>query len=178
MKAAFNTDKKEVDTTKDIEIIYSQYSDTVLGYLMRMCGNEELAHELAQETFCRAIKSINRFDGKSNVGTWLCSIAKHLYYDTLRRQKPVEQLTDNLPSSEEHFTEQICLKDQAMVAHRMLHRLEEPYPKVFTLRTFCDLTHAEIAELFDKSESWSRVTYYRAKRLLQEAMKENDDGKK
>ena len=59
-----------------------------------------------------------------------------------------------------------------MIAHRMLHLLEEPYREVFTLRTFCDLSHAEIAGLFGKSESWSRVTYYRARQLLQSAMKE------
>ena len=64
-----------------------------------------------------------------------------------------------------------------MIAHRRLHMLEEPYREVFTLRTFCDLSHIEIAELFGKSESWSRVTYYRARRMLQDAMKENDDEK-
>jgi len=149
----------------------------VIAYLMRMCGNEELARELAQETFCQAMKSINRFDGKSSVSTWLCGIAKHLFYDMLRRQKPAAQLSENLPSRE-NVAERICLKDQAMVAHQMLHKLEEPYREVFTLRTFCDLTHAEIAELFEKSESWSRVTYYRARRMLQEAMKESEDEKK
>jgi RNA polymerase sigma-70 factor (ECF subfamily) len=64
-----------------------------------------------------------------------------------------------------------------MIAHRYLHNLEEPYREVFTLRTFCDLSHAQIAELFGKTESWSRVTYYRARRILQDAMKENRDEK-
>ena len=64
-----------------------------------------------------------------------------------------------------------------MAAHRILHTLEEPYREVFTLRTFCDLSHTQIAELFGKSESWSRVTYYRARRMLQDAVKENDHEK-
>jgi len=49
--------------------------------------------------------------------------------------------------------------------------LQEPYREVFTLRTFCDLSYKEIGDLFEKSESWARVTYYRAKRMLQETMK-------
>lgn len=65
-----------------------------------------------------------------------------------------------------------------MIAHRMLHLLDEPYREVFTLRTFCDLTHAQIADLFGKSESWSRVTYYRARQQLQDAMKENENEEK
>lgn len=157
--------------------IYRQYSGTVHAYLLRLCQNEELAHELTQETFYQAVKSIGRFDGKSSVSTWLCAIAKHLYTDVLRRKKPVEPLPEDTPSSED-FTERICQRDQAMIAHRMLHLLEEPYREVFTLRTFCDLTHAQIAELFGKSDAWSRVTYYRARQMLQEAMKENDDEKK
>ena len=83
---------------------------------------------------------------------------------------------EELPAAED-FTEQIVHADQAMIAHRYLHNLEEPYREVFTLRTFCDLSHAQIAELFGKTESWSRVTYYRARRILQDAMKENRDEK-
>ena len=62
-----------------------------------------------------------------------------------------------------------------MVAHQRLHMLEEPYREVFTLRTFCDLSHTQIAAIFRKSESWSRVTYYRARQMLQDAMKEKND---
>ena len=152
--------------------IFSRYSGTVYAYLLRLCRNDELARELTQETFYQAVRSISRFDGKSSVSTWLCSIAKHAWYDSLRRKKPTEPLPEELPSGED-FTEQIVRRDQAMIAHRRLHLLEEPYREVFTLRTFCDLSHTQIAEVFGKSEAWSRVTYYRARRMLQEAMKED-----
>lgn len=165
-----------MNTTADMEEIYRQYSGTVYAWLMRQCGNDELARELTQETFYQAVRSISRFDGKSSVSTWLCSIARHLYYDSLRRRKQAGQIPDDLPAPED-FTEQIVRRDQAMAAHRILHTLEEPYREVFTLRTFCDLSHTQIAELFRKSESWSRVTYYRARRMLQDAVKENDHEK-
>ena len=165
-----------MNTTDSMEEIFSRYSGTVYAYLLRLSGNDELAWELTQETFYQAIRSIGRFDGKSSVSTWLCSIAKHIWYDSLRRKKPTESLPEDLPSGED-FTEQIVRRDQAMIAHRRLHLLEEPYREVFTLRTFCDLSHTQIAEVFGKSEAWSRVTYYRARRMLQEAMKENDHEK-
>ena len=164
--------RKEVNTTVNPEEIYRQYGSTVTAYLTRLSGSAELAEELTQETFYRAIKSIDRFDGRCSVSTWLCGIAKHLYIDSLRRRKPTEPLPEQLPSPED-FAERIVRKDQAMIAHRLLHSLEEPYREVFTLRTFCDLSHPQIAELFKKSESWSRVTYYRARRMIQDAMEEN-----
>ena len=146
------------------------------AYLTRLSGSRELAEELTQETFYQAVKNIDRFDGRCSVNTWLCSIARHLYIDTLRKRKPVDPLPEEVPSPDD-FAETLVRKDQAMIAHRYLHSLEEPYREVFTLRTFCDLSHPQIAELFKKSEAWSRVTYYRARRMLQEAMKENDHEK-
>ena len=161
-------------STTDMDSIYREYSGTVKAFLIRISGNAELAEELTQETFYRAIKSINRFDGKSSLSTWLCSIAKHLYLDAIRKQKNAPAAVEDR-CVEEDFTERIHRQDQIMIAHRMLHLLDEPYREVFTLRTFCDLTHAQIADLFGKSESWSRVTYYRARQQLQDAMKENEN---
>lgn len=177
MKAAFNTDGKGVGTTADMDSIYREYSGTVKAFLIRISGNTDLAEELTQETFYQAIKSINRFDGKSSLRTWLCSIAKHQYLDAIRKRNTNQPVFDN-HSAEEDFTERLAKKDQALAAHRLLHLLVEPYREVFTLRTFCDLTHAQIADLFGKSESWSRVTYYRARQQLQDAMKENENEEK
>ena len=171
MKAAFSNSGKGVNTTADLDSIYRQYSGTVTAYLLRLCKSRELAEELTQETFFRAVQSIDRFDGRSSITTWLCSIARHLYYDSLRRKKPAVPLPEDLPSRED-FTEQVLSREQVMVAHERLHMLEEPYREVFTLKTFCDLSHPQIASLFGKSEAWSRVTYYRARQMLQEALKE------
>ena len=160
----------------DLEQIYRQNADIVYRFLIAKTGSLELAEELTQETFYQAVRSIDRFDGRCSASTWLCGIAKHLYIDAVRRRKPTEPLPEDIPSGED-FAEKIVRKDQAMIAHRYLHSLEEPYREVFTLRTFCDLNHTQIAELFKKSESWSRVTYYRARQMLREAMEENKNEK-
>lgn len=163
-----------MDSTADMDSIYREYSGTVKAFLIRISGNTELAEELTQETFYQAIKSIHSFDGKSNLSTWLCSIAKHLYLDAIRKQEKAPAAFDNC-FVEEDFAERIHRQDQIMIAHHMLHLLDEPYREVFTLRTFCDLTHSQIADLFGKSESWARVTYYRARLQLQDAMKKEEN---
>ena len=159
-----------------MEEMYDRWSGMVKAYLTRLSGSSELAEELTQETFYQAVRSIDRFDGRCSAGTWLCGIAKHLYIDAVRRRKPTEPLPEEVPSPDD-FAETLVRKDQAMIAHRYLHSLEEPYREVFTLRTFCDLSHTQIAELFKKSASWSRVTYYRARQMLREAMEENQHEK-
>ena len=51
-----------------------------------------------------------------------------------------------------------------------LHALPDPYREVFWLRAYGELSFADIAVLFNKTESWARVTYYRAKTKLKEAL--------
>ena len=59
-------------------------------------------------------------------------------------------------------------RDAARRLHRLLHQLPEPYKEVFSLRTFGELPFSQIGELFGKTESWARVTYFRARRKLKE----------
>ena len=62
----------------------------------------------------------------------------------------------------------LCGRDAAKRLHRLLHDLPEPYKEVFSLRTFGELPFAQIGELFGKTESWARVTYFRARQKLKE----------
>ena len=54
---------------------FEEYGMFVFKYLMSLCGNADLAEELTQETFYRAIRSSGKFDGNCKVSTWLCQIA-------------------------------------------------------------------------------------------------------
>ena len=62
-------------------------------------------------------------------------------------------------------------KDTTMQIHRILHTLQEPYKEVFSLRMFGQLSFSEIASLFSKTESWARVTYHRARKIISEKMR-------
>ena len=152
--------------------LYTEYGDMIHAFLMRLSGNPDLADELTQETFYQALKGWKRYRGEASISTWLCGIAKRLYWSALRKTPPVSLRPDAEPSVPD-FTEQLIHADRAMTAQRMLHALGEPYREVFTLRTFCDLSHAQIGELFGKSETWARVTYYRARQKLADGMKES-----
>lgn len=142
----------------------------VYYYLYRLCHDRDLAQELTQETFYQALKKPHQFRGESSVATWLCAIARNQYRLALRRPKSAP-LDEDTPAGEADVADYVARHSPAMSAYRALHRLQEPYREVFTLRTFCDLSHREIAELFGRSESWARVTYYRAKQMLAAALK-------
>lgn len=52
--------------------------------------------------------------------------------------------------------------------------MEEPYKEVFTLRVFGEMPFERIGLLFGKSAGWARVTFYRAKKQIQEYMAEEE----
>lgn len=152
------------------EHIYQEYEALVRRFLLRLTGNAHLAEELTQETFYQALRHWASFRGQSSPATWLCAIAKRLYLTSLRRKSA--PLPEDAAAPEPDPAEALVQSDRQMAAHRLLHGLAEPYKEVFTLRTFGDLSHAQIGALFGKSESWARVTYYRARQMLARQAKE------
>ncbi|MBR3502848.1 MAG: sigma-70 family RNA polymerase sigma factor [Clostridia bacterium] len=160
---------------EDFDAVYKAHYELVFRFALRLCGQTSLAEEIAQETFYQALRSYGRFRGDSSLATWLCGIAKRVYWTNVKRRQPLPLEGEAQRIPEPDFVESLIRRDRRMTAQRVLHSLEEPYREVFTLRVFCDLSHAEIAGLFGKTESWARVTYYRARQMLQKALKEADD---
>ncbi len=72
---------------QNVEEIYVEYFDTVNRYLFCLTHNNDISEELTQETFCRAVKKIDTYKGECKISTWLCQIAKNLWYDYCRKNK-------------------------------------------------------------------------------------------
>lgn len=152
------------------EKIYAEYSTLVYKFALSLCQNPSLAEEIAQETFFKALCKIESFRGQCKISTWLCQIAKNCYYEQLRRErKKGDGEACERPSSES-LEGDLLDHEAAYDIHKALHRLREPYKEVFWLKTFGELSYEQISELFEKSESWARVTYFRAKLMIKEEM--------
>ncbi len=156
---------------RDFDQVYTEYYSTVYGYVLRLCRDAGLAEEVTQETFFKALKSIDAFQGTCRLDVWLCQIAKNTCFSLMKKRKRQERL----PPEEEWGTAEDMEKkledrDAAFRVHEILHRLPEPYREVFWLRVFGELDFARIAALFQKTESWARVTYHRARLKIKEEL--------
>lgn len=156
---------------KDFENIYSEYYDTVFQYVLSLCREEVWAEEITQEAFFKALKGIGTFRGDCKLSVWLCQIAKNTFYtEAKKKQRQVDYPLEVIPI-EDNYEQKIFDKETAFEIHKVLHQLSEPYKEVFWMRTFGELSFAEIGNLFGKTESWARVTYHRAKLRIKEDMK-------
>lgn len=144
------------DSAKEKDI-YMEYANIVKRFLISLSGNVDLAEDLTQETFYQAYKSIHRYNGNCKMSVWLCQIAKHVYFDYLKKEKHLQKV--NLDTLD-LFAVQNAKKS---------------YGQVFWLRAYKEMSFKEIGEILGKSENWARVNYYRAKEWIRRRMESDEN---
>lgn len=151
----------------DFQEIYNMYFTDVYKYVLSLCREPQLAEEITQETFFKAMKNLDGFRGQCRLFVWLCQIAKNTYFS---HQGKSSTSFDAEPEASQSVEEAILQKETAFEIHRILHHLPEPYKEVFSLRVFGELSFKQIGILFGKTENWARVTYYRARVKIKEEL--------
>lgn len=156
---------------QDMEQIYKEYFKTVNKYLFCLTHNTDIAEELTQETFYRAVKKIDTFRGNCKISVWLCQIAKNLWYDELAKKKKFQnQEEENLElvKDAENLEDTVIANNEKIDLYKKMQKLDEQTREVIYLRITGELSFKEIATILNKTENWARVTFYRGKKKLKE----------
>lgn len=128
--------------------LITEHQGALFAFLYRMCGDADLAEELMQESFVRALRAAERYQPQAKVSTWLFSIAANLLRDRWRRQsrRGDELPLDDLPVAAPETTESLALQH---LSHEEVRRalLELPleHRSALVLRYYHDLSYEEIA---------------------------------
>lgn len=169
---------KRLDETFDE--LYRRYARLVYGYALQLCRNPSVAEDIVQTTFLKAIEHADSFEGKCEVSTWLCQIAKNTWYDLCKKAErqnvSMEQLMEQqgdgslvgADSGEADILQGLVSREERTSIYRRVHMLPEPYREVLLLRIMGCLSFREIGEVFGRSETWGRVTFFRAKERLRD----------
>lgn len=150
---------------KDLERFYEENYPRLYAYCVTLTRNRADAEDLAAETMYRAIRHADKFRGDCPVGVWLCSIARNFFLTQEKKRKRPPPLPD---PPEDLFSGDEKEDVKEIILH--MNALEEPYRGVFLLRTIGKAEYGEIAKIYEKSESWARVTYHRARLKIIEKM--------
>ena len=163
----------------EMSIIYRRYYKDVYHFCCRLCEhNKDLAEELTQNAFFKAIETADSFRGNCEIKTWLCQIAKNDYISYLRKENHLsktessDQIIENIVDPQESMQKKLEDSESAMEIRLILNELESPYGEVFRLKVLYDMDYKEISAIYKKTENWARVTYYRAKQKIIETMKQ------
>lgn len=161
--------------------IYMEYANIVKRFLISLSGNADLAEDLTQETFYQAYKSIHRYNGNCKMSVWLCQIAKHVYFDYLKKEKHLQKVDFETLDLFATKTHQRNLEETYLVKERIQELLfavqnaKRSYGQVFWLRAYEEMSFKEIGEILGKSENWARVNYYRAKEWIRRRMESDEN---
>jgi RNA polymerase sigma-70 factor (ECF subfamily) len=164
------------------EELHRRYVASIYRLVRRKLGDALLAEDIAQETFMKALRMMDRVDDSFNFGGWVHTVARNLCYDELRRRQrdlradagPAEEEDDevmsNLPSTARSF-DPVQVQESNETRRQVwavAQRLPEKYRLVLTLRELQDMSYRQIAKTLKMSESAVETLLYRARLRFKE----------
>jgi len=160
--------------------LVESHSRAVFRLAFRMTGEEGRAEDVVQETFLKAHRSLDRFDGRAGFGTWLHRIAANCALDALRRGKrekarrvefPEEPEKHDWLASSEPGPERVARSQEIRHALGRALRLLSPLERAaFSLRHYEGRSVAEICELLGINEGAAKQAVFRAVQKLRGAL--------
>ncbi|HEY8634200.1 MAG TPA: sigma-70 family RNA polymerase sigma factor [Candidatus Dormibacteraeota bacterium] len=162
------------------EELHRRYVASIYRLVRRKLGDALLAEDIAQETFMKALRQMDRVDDSFNFGGWVHTVARNLCFDELRRRQrdlradsgddDDTDLLAGLPSTAKSF-DPVLVQESNEVRRQVWavsQRLPEKYRLVLTLRELQDLSYRQIARSLKMSESAVETLLYRARLRFKE----------
>lgn len=154
------------EETRDFEAVYRLCAPLMGRCLRRLGCPAQDVEDVIQDAFVKALLHMEDYRGDCQLSVWLCQIAKNTWFSLLRRQKR----SLPLPEVEEAVWDQVwCEWAELMDA------LPEPHRTVFRARALEGRGYREIGRAWGRSESWARVTFYRARQRMRKMLEERGE---
>lgn len=153
------------------------YQERIYWHIRKMVIDHEDANDLTQEVFVKVWKNLHKFQGKSQLYTWIYKIATNecLNFLTKKRKKffvPIvdvkSELLSKLESSEHVSGDEIQLKLQ-----KALLTLPDKQRLVFNMKYFDEMKYDDISEVVGTSVGALKASYHLAVKKIEKFLKED-----
>lgn len=145
------------DNTAFDNLLY-RYQDRVLSYILRLVKDEDVANDLFQETFVKAIMTIKqgRYQSDGKFGAWITRIAHNHIIDHFRQEKALATISAdnedidvlNRKELSEGTIEDMLIYNQTLSdVRRLVEMLPKEQRQVLMMRYYDNMSFKEIAEL-------------------------------
>lgn len=151
--------------------LYHKYQKEIYLYLFSLCHSRELAEDLRQETFLKAILALP--DDHCNMRAWLYMVARNLYLNSIRREKrnvAIDEIAAVSDEEENTTLEKLIKNEQKQMLYRALWDLPPAKREVLCLQYFSGLSQKEIAAILQETPENIRIKAYRGKKQLKSYM--------
>lgn len=158
-----------------LEKLFHTYYKDIYRYLYSLTHDASLSEDLASDVFLEVVKSIASFRGEADMKTWMFSIARHKWMDSLRkknRRAEIEVLSELVGEEQEIFNgpeEQYLEKELLERIYSLLEKEPERTRNIMKQRLE-GYSFYEIGKLQGISESSARVIYFREKEKIRQIL--------
>lgn len=171
--------------TRAFDELVSKYSPKLYGLVYHMTSNKDDTHDLLQDVFAKAYRSVSKFRGKSTFYTWIYSISVNMTLNFLKKRKrraassfdDVDTGIQNDPAFVDisHMSNprrQTNIHELQKKLNEAMMSLSEDHRAVVTMFDIQGLAHAEIGKVLGVSIGTVRSRLFYAHQQLRGSLAE------
>ena len=164
--------------TNAFSVLVDRYKDLVFTLALRMLKNREEAEEVAQDTFIKVYKSINKFKGDSKFSTWIYKIAYNTSLDRLKKNKKyindvaIDEFTERQIKTIDNALDKLEDEEREQTIQKCIALLPNDDSFLLTLYYFDELTLEEISKTIGIKPNNVKVKLYRSRKKLATILKQ------
>ncbi len=162
--------------------VFEVIAPRLIGFLRRLTGSEDLAHDLFQEALLRLHQARGSFQPGASVLPWAYTIARNVFLDSARarRHRPglLKRSDDEKqgpePSAAAEAESSVLANEAARTVQRALAAMSDARREAFVLIRFEGLSVAEAAEIVGVSENAIKLRAFQAYEVIRDELKRDE----
>ena len=157
---------------KAFDAVYAAFSAAMFGVCLRYTRCADDAQDVLQESFIRIYRNSGQYSIDKPLAAWIKTITINCALTYIKQNYKFQLQEDDTYFDGQQEVE-IDTEDREKLRKQLvqiLTKLPDGYRTVFNLFVIENLTHKEIAEHLDISESTSKTQYFKAKRMIQQLL--------
>jgi RNA polymerase sigma-70 factor (ECF subfamily) len=157
-----------------VRLLFMRHHARVYRFVARQTGSEAMADDIANEVFLELWRQAPRFEGRSEVSTWLLGIARFKALSHLRKKSEAWIGDDDaaaVPDSADTPEVTVMKENKAAALRRMVDALPEEHRTVVDLAYYHGKSVAEIGEILSIPVATVKTRMFYARKKLGEALK-------
>jgi RNA polymerase sigma-70 factor, ECF subfamily len=157
-----------------MQVLFARHHVRVFRFVLRLVRDESVAEDLISEVFLDVWRQAGRFEGRSQVSTWLLAIARFKALSALRR-RPDEELDDETAEAIEDPSDdpEVSLdkKDKSAAIRKCLEKLSAEHREIIDLVYYHEKSVEEVAQIVGIPENTVKTRMFYARKRLAELLK-------
>ena len=127
--------------------LYRKYQRELYLYLYSLCKKHELAEDLLQETFLKALLALP--DGHTNIRAWLYMVARNLFFNYSKKEKYIagmDEIPETADANAQEMLEKLLVEERSRLLYWALQHLDRAKREVLLLQYFAGMPQKDMAK--------------------------------